>query len=267
MEETSNGKLEETREVQSQAEAKEVYIQDVGDSKPVDESERDVDIADNSEPANERDIKVEDSSVPADKSVDGKDDSSSKSSSSDEEAEPAEKSPHQVVEEKEVLASVIDSVVDQPPVDLDEKRLPSADETGESSPPATDLPSKEINDNKTLPPFEESNEIPPAVKDLASEASFDNNNESSEVVTDALSKGNEGTESQAREENPGETSNKASSEGGGAELDNPETPESTVNQVGSLIWNSVPIPKQKIVLNLQFFFPYYVLLLISMFFT
>lgn len=231
MEETSNGKLEETREVESQAEAKEVYIQDVGDSKPVDESERDMDVADNSEPANERGIKVEDSSVPADKSVVGKDDSGSESSSSDEEAEPAEKSPHQVLEEKEVLAYVIDSAVDQPPVDLDE--------TGESSPPATDLPSKEINDSKTLPPFEESNEIPPAVKDLASEASSDHNNESSEVVTEALSKENEGTESQTREENPGENSNKAISEGGGAELDNPETPESTVNQVGSLVWISV----------------------------
>lgn len=251
MEGTSNGKLEETREVQLQDEDKEMYIQDVGDSKPMDEFARDIDIADNSEPANKRGVKVEDFSEPADKSTDGK------------ETEPAEKSPHQVAEEKEVLDLVIDSV-DQPPVDLEyskernEKLLPSVDETGESSPSATDFPSKETNE-KTLTPFDESNGFSPVVTDLASEASVKNDNESSPVVAQVLPKGYEGTESQAGEENTGESSFESHRETGGGECDKPEIPESTVNQVGFLAWkNSILIHKHKIFLDLQFL-PCYIL--------
>lgn len=238
MEGTSNGKLEETREVQLQDEYKEVHIQDVGDSKPVNEFSRNIDIADNSEPANKREIKVEDFSEPADKSIDGKDDSGSSTSSSDEETDPAEKSPYKVVEEKEVINSV-----DQPPADLEyskernEKLWPSMGETGESSSSATDFSSKEIND-KTLSPFDESNGFPPAVTDLASKASIENDNESSPVVADVLPKGYEGTESQAGEENTGESSYKARSETGDGECDKHEIAESTANQVGFLVFKS-----------------------------
>ncbi|KAF3444972.1 hypothetical protein FNV43_RR14665 [Rhamnella rubrinervis] len=241
MEGTSNGKLEETREVQLQDEDKEVYIQDVGDSKPVDEFARDMDIADNSDPTHRREVKVEDFSEPADKSIVGKDDSGPKTSSRDEETEPAEKTAHQVVdseqvvEEKEVLVSVIDSV-DQPPADLEyseernEKLLPSMDdETGESSTSATNFPSKEIN-GKTLTPFDECNGFPPVVTDLASKASIENNNESSPAVAQVLPKGHEGTESQAGEESIGESSYETRRDTGGGECDKPEVTESTANQ-------------------------------------
>ncbi|XP_068335159.1 probable GPI-anchored adhesin-like protein PGA55 isoform X1 [Pyrus communis] len=157
MADSSNGKLEGDENVQPG---------DVGDSKPVVESVRDVTIDAGSEPAKEtREDDADGSS------------SSSSSCSSDEEAESAQVVDHsgEVVEEKteEVDVSVVETVesvsnhLDQggvveetkaEEVVEEEKVVTSLDETDESSPAITEEVSKQVEE-KTLSYVEESNGV------------------------------------------------------------------------------------------------------------
>ncbi|KAH7533742.1 uncharacterized protein LOC107416273 [Ziziphus jujuba] len=255
MEESSNGKLEETQKVDLQEEeGKKASVEDVGDSNPVGESGGVIDIVDISEFQNKRDVKIEDFSESVDETLGAKD-SSSSTSSSDEEKETAVESTQmldseQLEEAKKILES-IEPPADSETIERNEKSFPSLDEpSGESSPFVSDLPSKEI-DGKTLQNSEKSNGFPAVVTDLASHSSFENENESKSVVeTSVVAMGIEETgltspdekkvddtvvtESTAREENSGQSSAqvvecKPSSDNGGEVCDKPETSESTVN--------------------------------------
>ncbi|CAN6701564.1 unnamed protein product [Malus baccata var. baccata] len=169
MADSANGKLEGDENVQPG---------DVGDSKPVVESVRDVAIDDGSEPAKET----------REDDADGSGSSSSfSSSSSDEEAESAQVADDsgKVVEEKteEVDISVAETVksvsnhLDQggvveetkaEEVVEEEKVVATLDETDESSPAITEEVSKQVEE-KILSYVEESNGVSPVETGLVSE--------------------------------------------------------------------------------------------------
>ncbi|CAN6573874.1 unnamed protein product [Malus baccata var. baccata] len=169
MADSANGKLEVDENVQPG---------DVGDSKPVVESVRDVAIDDGSEPAKET----------REDDADGSGSSSSfSSSSSDEEAESAQVADDsgKVVEEKteEVDISVAETVksvsnhLDQggvveetkaEEVVEEEKVVATLDETDESSPAITEEVSKQVEE-KILSYVEESNGVSPVETGLVSE--------------------------------------------------------------------------------------------------
>lgn len=263
MEESSNGKLEETHkdELQAEEKGKDVFVEDVGDFNPVGESGKDIDIADISEYPNKRDIKIEDFSESADKTFDVKDSSSSSSNSDEEKDQTAEESP-QIVDSKQLEeGKEITESIEPPVLDTESKKRNEDKTAGEDSPFLSDFPSNEI-DGKTLPNFEKSNGFPPAVTDLESNSSFENGNESKSIAeTSVVAKRIEETglaypdeknvdhpvvtESSGREENGGESSAqalvvyKASSDNGGGECDKPEISESRVNPVGCLAFDPI----------------------------
>ncbi|XWS41066.1 hypothetical protein CRYUN_Cryun17cG0048500 [Craigia yunnanensis] len=152
MEESPNGRLEETLKVQAHDEEKEVVLEDSAVSKPEVEFVRDV--ADtNSKSVNE--------------TPDGED-SSSSSNSSDKEAEPEERSPHVKIsetfeEEKVVSDSVVESVELEPGVSLTEKLSqdndPSVERSGDSD------VAKETEE-KISPSLDETNADSPVLSDL-----------------------------------------------------------------------------------------------------
>ncbi|KAM1373748.1 hypothetical protein ACFX2I_024408 [Malus domestica] len=181
MADSSNGKLEGAENVQPE---------DVGDSKPVVESVRDIAIDDCSEPVKEtRDV--------------ADDSSSSSSSSSDEEAEGARvaNDSGEVEGTEEVVVSVVETVesmynhLDQGCVVVEtkveeEKVAASLDETGESSPAITEEVSKQIEE-KTLSYVEESNGVALVEADLVSKEVEES---CAPVITDVVSKGSEEAE-------------------------------------------------------------------------
>lgn len=186
MEDSSNGKLEETREVESVNERKDVAVEDVGDSPKLVqiESVKNLEINDeNSEPASKRAISILEEIVEsAEKVLDG-DDSSSSSSSEEETDVPAEEAGDDQVEKKEALVSLSNDLSEEVPVNDDE-----TEEVDGSSPVETE--------EKTVSSLVEDD----VVADLASkgveETKFQSSNQKNDssdeaVVTCAVSKGSE----------------------------------------------------------------------------
>lgn len=185
MEDSSNGKVEETREVKSVNEHKDVAVEDVGDSSKLVqiESVKNLEMNDeNSEPAGKRVISILEEIVEsAEKVLDG-DDSSSSSSSEEETEVPAEEAGDDQVEKKEALASLSNDLSEEVPVndneteeidgsstvETEEKRLTCLVEDD-----VADLVSKGVEETK----FQSSNQK----NDSSDEA----------VVTCAVSKGSE----------------------------------------------------------------------------
>ncbi|CAN6573873.1 unnamed protein product [Malus baccata var. baccata] len=203
MADSANGKLEVDENVQPG---------DVGDSKPVVESVRDVAIDDGSEPAKET----------REDDADGSGSSSSfSSSSSDEEAESAQVADDsgKVVEEKteEVDISVAETVksvsnhLDQggvveetkaEEVVEEEKVVATLDETDESSPAITEEVSKQVEE-KILSYVEESN------GDCAPVITYVESKPVPAAVADVVSKGTEEIKKPVSEEQTGESSGTA----------------------------------------------------------
>ncbi|XP_068303903.1 protein gar2 [Pyrus communis] len=222
MADSSNGKLDGAENVQPE---------DVGDSKPVVESVRDVAVDDCSEPAKETRDDADDSR-------------SSSSSSSDEEAEGARvaNDSGEVEETEEVVVSVesvynhLDqgSVVVETKVEEEEKVAESLDETGESSPAIAEEVLKQVEE-KTLSYVEESNGVALVETDLVSKE--DEKEAVPAAVADIVSKGIEETRLPVSKEQTGESSGTAYKEevpavesaDAGQDHGKAEIPESTGN--------------------------------------
>ncbi|PON69437.1 hypothetical protein PanWU01x14_088780 [Parasponia andersonii] len=211
MEDSSNGKVEETPEVRPRDEHKEVVVEDGGESKLEVESVKNVEIDDDddSESANKREISILDKIVEsAEKIIDGDDSSSSSNRSDDEkEEEFKEKSP-QVDEDsgKDDLKQEVGEGIDEPsPAGIEEKTVASLVEE--------DLVSK--GNEVVNPEVSEGSEVKGMlIPDQKNEKN------SPALTEEQLSKGTE--------ENPGESS-KAADEASNANAQSPDIPENRTN--------------------------------------
>lgn len=131
MEGSSNGKVEETREVESVNEHKDVAVEDVGDSSKLVqiESVKNLEINDeNSEPASKRVISILEEIVEsAEKVLDGDDSSSSSSSEEETEVETEEKTLTSLVED-DVVADLVSKGVEETKFQSSNQKNDSSDE-------------------------------------------------------------------------------------------------------------------------------------------
>ncbi|XVE86265.1 hypothetical protein DITRI_Ditri18aG0021500 [Diplodiscus trichospermus] len=153
MEESSNGKREETLKVEAYDEEKEVVLEDSASSKP------DVEFV--------RDIIADSNSMSVSETPDG-DDSSSSGSSSEKEPEPEERShhvenPETFEEEKVVSDSGIESVELEPGVSLTQDIEPSVEKSGVYE--VAELDAKEIEKNIS-PSLDETDPDSPILTDM-----------------------------------------------------------------------------------------------------
>ncbi|PON90678.1 hypothetical protein TorRG33x02_135350 [Trema orientale] len=201
MEDSSNGKVEETPEVRSRDEHKEVVVEDGGESKLEVESVKSVEIDDDDdESANKREISILDKIVEsAEKIIDGDDSSSSSNGSDDEkEEEFREKSPQAEEDSgKDDLKREVGEEIDESyPAGIEEKTVSKGN----------DVVNPEVSEGS-----EEKGLLIPDPKNETNDPA---------LTEEQVSKGTE--------ENPGESS-KAADEASNENVQSPDIPENRTN--------------------------------------